>query len=222
MEIFNEVEISNIIRRSLVIHKKFPPLHAQNLLECYDKLLINLQEEMVEVTEETKFSNLCEKGATPIYEELIDVTCYTSTIIACLLCDDITTSDVYNQRVYETLENCLTRLCNNSIHSIEVDKPISRHGVYMMIIGETFRDHIYENILARRSYPNRKWHKVDTDASKEKELTCREELVRKNFHFFIEYLYMLASMKDNNLHKVMEDIRNKQEFTINLHTISEI
>lgn len=125
-------DIEKFMEVQYKIYKKFiPPTHSDTSLEKFDKLLINLSEEMVEYLDELEI-NSKEK-----IDELVDVIMYTGTCIAVW-------KDEYPNEYKLALETCRQEY---------------KAEDYEVSMSQTFAKQFYENIRIRRNFSERKWHK---------------------------------------------------------------
>lgn len=112
------------------IYKKFvPPTHSDTCLEKFDKLLINLNEEMIEYLDEFNHNDKV--------DELVDVIMYTGTCIAVW-------KDEYPEQYKLAIESC-----------DNVYKPVDSESALKNI----FSKHHFDLVRVRRNFSERKWHK---------------------------------------------------------------
>lgn len=158
----NIFDIEKFIDIQYQIYKKFvPPTHSDTSLEKFDKLLINLSEEMVEYLDELEI-NSDEK-----VDELVDVIMYTGTCIAVW-------RDEYPEQYQLALKSC---------HNVY--KPEDSETVLRTI----FYKHHFDLIRVRRNFSERKWHKPHNPEEIKEPIVYR--LILVNLAFLNTYINQL-------------------------------
>ena len=158
----NIFNIEKFIDVQYKIYKKFiPPTHSDTSLEKFDKLLINLSEEMVEYLDELEI-NSEEK-----VEELVDVIMYTGTCIAVW-------KDEYPEQYRLALETC---------------KQEYKAEDFEVSMSYIFSKQFYENIRIRRNFSERKWHKPHNLDEIKEPIVYR--LILENLKYLNVYICLL-------------------------------
>lgn len=180
------------------IYEKFTPptLHGYTS-ECFDKLYLNLLEEIYEYIEEKNY--YVDGMYKAIALELVDVICYLGTIINLWSNEDI-------------LNNILIRLYSKDDYFDS-----SSDEVNIGSIVESFNNTTTNLIMLRRRFPERKYHKIKKPLSKEEELnTIGKDIIDECVNLLDVSLNKLYQMSKYNDETFSNLIFYKQSITLNL------
>jgi NTP pyrophosphatase (non-canonical NTP hydrolase) len=191
-------EVIQVFCNADEIATKFPPPNARRTIEKFDKLYINLLEELYEVYDEYEKVKSCEfydsEMVKGIIYELADCFNYSATIIITL-----------GKDIEETI---LSLAHNYYILSKERDKYDDIDNIATLTL----------NVAGiRRNLSNRKWHKAEEEnPEKDRLYFCQLINCFSLFMFSIEELIQ-DSVNECELEKNMSDfIFKKQSITKNL------
>jgi hypothetical protein len=181
--------VEEFIKGQEDIYNKFVPPTANNTpLEKFDKLLINLSEEMIETEWEYLRKGMSSKE---FKEELVDVIMYTGTCIVCW-------------------KECLPEDEFNKIINSLIIEPMNYKNNLIL----NFSIHYFDSISVRRGFSERKWHKPLNP--NEDKISTIKKLLGVQIKYLGLYISQLAFLLDGELESVSEMIREKQSFIYTL------
>lgn len=184
--------LEGFLEKQREIYKKFiPPTAFNTTLERFDKLIMNLTEEMLEYEMEFQSFGCTSDDKIEMIKELIDVIMYTGTCM-------VVWQDEYSVIFKETLP--VTLFVN----------PINFHYKIFTL----FHQHYFDSVAIRRNFSERKWHKP-INPNEEKEETVKQ-LLNIQLRYLKEYIYQLLYLLDNDIDNLNKMILEKQDFILSL------
>lgn len=220
------------------IHNMLPPkvVDPNDWFETFDKLLMNLFEEIHEEIEAKKYfldytKQNCDRSAEiklldELANEFIDIFMYLGSIIAFLSYDknikafnlECLIND-YKTKFKTSLDILLNDTMKTDIDVLQINNiPLSKLEKYSLESESTneFEMSMIDDLLrCRREYPNRKWHKKHVWITYDEQKEIKEKIIDICFRYMLCILDILSSKIIPDTEKLVSMILKKQERALN-------